>query len=186
LAPQPSLGLGLLLKIQLNFLEASQQFSFLQGRVVSPTPNPIPEDQASVFISPRGRVATHFSRLLRHAWLRWDYSYSSCLKWQHSDWIRSGLRFPIAAGIFLFATISRPLWGPANLLSNRYLEQGGPERETDLSRPTSVQIKNVSKYTSTPPCVCMTLCWVKLSYLKKSRDSLVGIALVYGLDVWGF
>jgi hypothetical protein len=33
LAPQPSLGLGLLLKIWLNFLEASQQFSFLQGRV---------------------------------------------------------------------------------------------------------------------------------------------------------
>jgi hypothetical protein len=42
LAPQPSLGLGLLLKIWLNFLEASQQFSFLQGRVVSPTPNPHP------------------------------------------------------------------------------------------------------------------------------------------------
>jgi hypothetical protein len=42
LAPQPSLGLGLLLKIQMNFLEASQQFSFLQGRVVSPTPNPHP------------------------------------------------------------------------------------------------------------------------------------------------
>jgi hypothetical protein len=42
LAPQPSLGLGLLLlKICLNFLEASQQF-FLQGRVVSPTPNPHP------------------------------------------------------------------------------------------------------------------------------------------------
>jgi hypothetical protein len=40
LAPQPSLGLGLLHKIRLNFLEASQQFSFLQGRVVSPTPNP--------------------------------------------------------------------------------------------------------------------------------------------------
>jgi hypothetical protein len=42
LAPQPSLGLGLLLKIQLNFLEASQQFSFLEGRVVSSTPNPHP------------------------------------------------------------------------------------------------------------------------------------------------
>jgi hypothetical protein len=41
-APQPSLGLGLLHKIRLNFLEASQQFSFLQGRVVSPTPNPHP------------------------------------------------------------------------------------------------------------------------------------------------
>jgi hypothetical protein len=39
-APQPSLGLGLLHKIRLNFLEASQQFSFLQGRVVSPTHNP--------------------------------------------------------------------------------------------------------------------------------------------------
>jgi hypothetical protein len=42
LAPQPSVGLGLLLKIRLKFLEASQQFSFLQGRVVSPTPNPHP------------------------------------------------------------------------------------------------------------------------------------------------
>jgi hypothetical protein len=42
LAPQPSLGLGVLHKIRLNFLEASQQFSFLQGRVVSPVPNPHP------------------------------------------------------------------------------------------------------------------------------------------------
>jgi hypothetical protein len=42
LVPQPSLGLGLLYKIRLNFLEASKQFSFLQGRVVSPTPNPHP------------------------------------------------------------------------------------------------------------------------------------------------
>jgi hypothetical protein len=50
-------------------LEASQQFSFLQGRVVAPRRTPIPEDQASVFISPRGRMATHFSRLLRHAWV---------------------------------------------------------------------------------------------------------------------
>jgi hypothetical protein len=42
LAPQPSLSLGLLYKIRLNFSEASQQFSFLHGRVVSPTPNPHP------------------------------------------------------------------------------------------------------------------------------------------------
>jgi hypothetical protein len=41
LAPQPSVGLGLL-KIRLNFLEASQQFSFLQGKVANPTPNPHP------------------------------------------------------------------------------------------------------------------------------------------------
>jgi hypothetical protein len=42
LAPQPSLCLGLLHKIRLNFLESYQQFSYLQGRVVSPTPNPHP------------------------------------------------------------------------------------------------------------------------------------------------
>jgi hypothetical protein len=42
LAPQLGLGLGPFLKIRLNFLEASQQFSFLQGRVVSTTPNPHP------------------------------------------------------------------------------------------------------------------------------------------------
>jgi hypothetical protein len=57
------LGLGLLHKIRLNFLEASQQFSFYRVGLSAPHPPPIPEDQASVFISPRGRVATHFSRL---------------------------------------------------------------------------------------------------------------------------
>jgi hypothetical protein len=50
-------------------VEASQQFSFLQVGLLAPRPTPIPEEQASVFISPRGRVATHFSRLLRHAWV---------------------------------------------------------------------------------------------------------------------
>jgi hypothetical protein len=42
LAPQPSLGLDLLHKIWLNFLEAFQQLSFLQGRFVILTPNPHP------------------------------------------------------------------------------------------------------------------------------------------------
>jgi hypothetical protein len=37
--------------------------------LLAPRPTPIPEGQASVFISPRGRVAIHFSRLLRHAWV---------------------------------------------------------------------------------------------------------------------
>jgi hypothetical protein len=69
LAPQPNLGLGPLHKIWLNFLEASQQFSFYRVGLLAPRPTPIPDDQASVFISPRGRVATHFSRLLRHAWV---------------------------------------------------------------------------------------------------------------------
>jgi hypothetical protein len=69
LAPQPNLGLDLLLKIRLNFLEASQQFSFYRVGLLAPLPTPTLEDQASVFISPRGRVATHFSRLVRHAWV---------------------------------------------------------------------------------------------------------------------
>jgi hypothetical protein len=55
LAPQPSLGLGLRLKIQLNFLEASQQFSFLQGRVVSPTPNPHPGGPGLCIYIPQGQ-----------------------------------------------------------------------------------------------------------------------------------
>jgi hypothetical protein len=50
-------------------LEASQQFSFYRVGLSAPRPTPIPKDQASVFISPRGRVATHFSRLLWQAWV---------------------------------------------------------------------------------------------------------------------
>jgi hypothetical protein len=53
LVPQPTLGLGLLHKIQLNFLEASQQFSFLQGRVVSLTPNPHPEGRGLCIYIPQ-------------------------------------------------------------------------------------------------------------------------------------
>jgi hypothetical protein len=44
-------------------------FLFYRVGLLALRPTPIPEDQASVFISPRGRVATHFSRLLRHAWV---------------------------------------------------------------------------------------------------------------------
>jgi hypothetical protein len=50
-------------------LGASQHFLFYRVGLLAPRPTPIQEDQASVFISPRGRVATHFSRLLRHAWV---------------------------------------------------------------------------------------------------------------------
>jgi hypothetical protein len=45
--------------------------NFLLYRVglLAPRPTPIPEDHISVFISPKDRAATHFSRLLRHAWV---------------------------------------------------------------------------------------------------------------------
>jgi hypothetical protein len=35
--------------VKLHSLEASQQFNFLQGRVVNPTPNPKPENQGIPF-----------------------------------------------------------------------------------------------------------------------------------------
>jgi hypothetical protein len=82
LAPQPSLGLGLVHKIRLNFLESSQHFSFYKVGLLAPRPTPIPEDQASVFISPRGRVARLYpwASILVASYdthgLRGDYSYS--------------------------------------------------------------------------------------------------------------
>jgi hypothetical protein len=53
LAPQPSLGLDLLHKIRLNFLEASQQFSFYRVGLLAPRQTLIPEDDASALISPQ-------------------------------------------------------------------------------------------------------------------------------------
>jgi hypothetical protein len=50
-------------------LEASQHFLFYRVGLSAPRPTTIPEDQASAFISPRDRAATHFSCLLRHAWI---------------------------------------------------------------------------------------------------------------------
>jgi hypothetical protein len=82
LAPQPSLGLGLLRNLlPLKMAEFLGGFStiFYRLALLAPRPTPPLEDQASVFISPRGRLAhvypppqapgTHVSRLLRHAWV---------------------------------------------------------------------------------------------------------------------
>jgi hypothetical protein len=80
LAPQPSLGLDFLRNLlPLKMAEFLGGFStfFYRVRLLAPRPTPTPEDQAFVFVSPRGRVAqlypqalgTHFSRLLRHAWV---------------------------------------------------------------------------------------------------------------------
>jgi hypothetical protein len=51
------------------FRRLLNNFLFYRVRLLAPRPTPTPEDRTSVFISPRGRVATHFSRLLRHAWV---------------------------------------------------------------------------------------------------------------------
>jgi hypothetical protein len=107
LAPQPSLDLGL----PLFFSEASQQFSFLQGRVVSPTPNPqsgepglciyIPQGAGWPSYTPRHRVPILVTSYDMHG-LRWDYSYSPVttrgimLIWKgykFVDWIRLRIEF---------------------------------------------------------------------------------------------
>jgi hypothetical protein len=80
LAPQPSLSLGLLHKIRLNFLEASQQFPFYRVGLLAPRQTPIPEDQTSVFISPRGRTRVKLSaetlRIWYNAWLLFIRTHS--------------------------------------------------------------------------------------------------------------
>jgi hypothetical protein len=78
LAPQPSLGLSLFHKIRLNFLEASQQFSFLQGSVVSPTPN----------LHPRGPLALNSSMLNLHQGWRQKYTHNCSVmnKKRHEDY----------------------------------------------------------------------------------------------------
>jgi hypothetical protein len=77
MAPQPSLGLGLLHKIRLNFVEASQQFSFSQGRNVSPTSNPHPRGSGLCIYIPQrqGGYSVLVASYDTHG-LRWDYSYS--------------------------------------------------------------------------------------------------------------
>jgi hypothetical protein len=77
LAPQPSLGLGLLHKIQLNFLEASQQFSFLQGRVVKPHAQPPSRRTRPLYLyhPEAGWLPILVAPYDMHG-LRWDYSYS--------------------------------------------------------------------------------------------------------------
>jgi hypothetical protein len=70
-------------------------FFFHRLGLLAPRPNPIPEDQASVFISPRGRVATHFSRLLRHAWVTVDQlaKLYEIVRWRKAN-IRTKLLLP--------------------------------------------------------------------------------------------
>jgi hypothetical protein len=77
LAPQPSLDLGLLLLFFFFFWRLLNNFLFYRLGLLASGPTPNLEDQTSVFISPRGRVAqlypqapgTRFSCLLRHSWV---------------------------------------------------------------------------------------------------------------------
>jgi hypothetical protein len=92
LAPQPSLGLGLLHKIRLNFLEASQQSSFLQGRVVIPTPNPHPVGPGLCILYPpeAGWLPILVASYDTHE-LRWDTTINDLLQAQlYNAGLRTG------------------------------------------------------------------------------------------------
>jgi hypothetical protein len=53
-----------------EFLGGFSTIFFYSVGLLAPSPTPIPEDQVSVlFISLKGMVVSHFSRLLRHAWV---------------------------------------------------------------------------------------------------------------------
>jgi hypothetical protein len=162
LAPQPSLGHGLLHKIQLNFLEASQQFSFLQGRVVIPTPNPHPEGPGLyLYPSEAGWLPILVASYDTHG-LRWDYSYSPTFLQKSRDSSvgialgyglddrGSRVRFPA------FSSPPRPerLWGPSSLLSNGYQGLFLGEKRPGVKLTTHLHLvprtKNVWSYTSTP------------------------------------
>jgi hypothetical protein len=63
-------------KIRPNFLEASQQFSFLQGRVVSPTPNPLRRTRPLYLHPPEAGWLTILVASYDTHGLRWGtYSY---------------------------------------------------------------------------------------------------------------
>jgi hypothetical protein len=69
LAPQPSLGLGHLSKSDWISWRLLNNFLFYRVGLLAPRPNPHPGGPGLCIYIPRGSVATHFIRLLRHAWV---------------------------------------------------------------------------------------------------------------------
>jgi hypothetical protein len=105
---------------------------------------------------------------------------------QYSDWTTgwtTRVRFLAGAGILLLVTASKPALGlthPPIQFVPRALTRGikRPEREGHNSIPSSVEVKNAWRYTSTSPYVFMTLylikyrvCVLKVECLVKHRGN---------------
>jgi len=79
-------------------------------------------------------------------------------------WI-TGVHFPMAAEVFLFATTSRPALGLTSLFP-KGIEGSFPRVNqlgcaADCSPPSSAKVKNVCGSTSTPPYVYMVPCLIE-------------------------
>jgi hypothetical protein len=74
----------------------------------------------------------------------------------------NGYQFQAGINDFFFHTVSRSAWGPPSLLSYGYgaIAPGikRPERKTDHSYPSSVEVQNTWSYVSTPPYVFIAWC----------------------------
>jgi hypothetical protein len=88
---------------------------------------------------------------------------------QYRDWATGwtpGVRFSAEAGIFLsWSPYSYRPWGPHNRLCSGYrgIFSGVKllKRDADHSPPSSVEVKNAWRYTSTPPYVFLAWYLVK-------------------------
>jgi hypothetical protein len=84
----------------------------------------------------------------------------SIVQARYSDWLRTGQPTPSRGKTFLHSTSFRSILGPTQpsvqwLLEDFSPEKERPERESNDSPPTNVEVKNMWIYTSTPLCVFM-------------------------------
>jgi hypothetical protein len=95
----------------------------------------------------------------------WSRHSSVVWRWA-TDWMIGSLILSEGAGIFLFATASRPALGPIQppiQLAPGTLSLGvnRPRREADHSPPSGAEVRNTWSYTSTPQYAFMAWCLVK-------------------------
>jgi hypothetical protein len=123
------------------------------------------ENQASIFISPRGRVATHFSRLLRicldliiitpgKQCTLWSSSLCSTSWGQYSDQVSNPGRDNDRTFLLRHRvqTRSEAHPGPYPMgTGGCFTGLKRPEHETHRTHPSNAKVNDVCNYTSTSP-----------------------------------